>query len=118
MKKYITATIGSAIIVPGFGQVLNGQIKKGLILMGVTFVIFIAGVIKLIQVIMPLLPINPDEINWGNILAQAEDIHSRINITDISTLRMIIFFLIIIWIYSIIDAFIIGVKIEKERKGN
>ena len=114
MKKYITAPIGSAVILPGFGQVLNGQIKKGLTLMGIVFVIFIIGVVKLFQVIVPLLP-NPNEINWGNILAQAEDIHARINISDILILRIVIILLLIVWLYGIIDAFTVGMKLEKER---
>ena len=110
MKKYITAPIGSAIIVPGFGQVLNGQIKKGLIHMGIVFVIFIAVVIKLTQVIMNLLPeLNPDQINREEILA-------RIDVMDISALKVIIFAFLIVWLYSVIDAIINGIKVENERK--
>ena len=109
MKKYITATIGSALVVPGLGQVLNGQIKKGLILMGVVFVIFIAGVIKLAQIITGILPtLNPDEINSAAIL-------EKINVMDISILKVIMVIFLIIWIYSIIDAFIYGLRAEKER---
>ena len=109
MKKYITATIGSALVVPGLGQVLNGQVKKGLILMGVVFVIFIAGVIKLAQIITRILPsLNPDEINSAAIL-------EKINVMDISILRVIMIIFVVIWIYSIIDAFIYGLRAEKER---
>ncbi len=109
MKKYITATIGSALVVPGLGQVLNGQIKKGLILMGVVFVIFIAGVIKLAQIITGILPgLNPDEINSAAIL-------EKINVMDVSILRVIMIIFLVIWIYSIIDAFIYGLRAEKER---
>lgn len=109
MKKYITSTIASAVIVPGLGQVLNGQIKKGAVLMGIVFIIFIAGVIKLTQVIKAILPgLNLDNLN-------SEVIMERINVMDISVLRVIIWALVIIWIYSIVDAFIYGKKIEKER---
>ncbi len=110
MKKYITAPIGSAIIVPGFGQVLNGQIKKGLILMSLVFVIFIAGVIKLTQIILTLLP----ELESGKI--KMEEIHAKINFTDYSILTIVIVIFLIIWLYSIVDACINGIKIERERK--
>ena len=112
MKKYITAPIGSGLIVPGFGQILNGQIKKGLILMGVVFVFFVAGLIKLIQVIMNLLPqLNPGEINREEILA-------KIDLMDISMLRVIIILFLVIWIYSIIDAFVIGLRLDGKRNRN
>ena len=109
MKKYITSTLVSALVVPGLGQVLNGQVKKGLILMGVVFVIFIAGVIKIAQIITGILPeLNPNEINSKAIL-------EKINVMDISMLRLIMIIFLIIWIYSIIDAFIYGLRAEKER---
>ena len=109
MKKYITSTLVSALVVPGLGQVLNGQVKKGLILMGVVFVIFIAGVIKIAQIITGILPeLNPNEINSKAIL-------EKINVMDISMLRLIMIIFLIIWIYSIIDAFIYGLREEKER---
>ena len=109
MKKYITAPIGSGFIIPGFGQILNGEIKKGLILMGVVFVIFVAGVIKIVQVIMNLLPqLNPGEINRAEIL-------KKIDLMDISMLRVIIILFLIIWIYSIIDAFVIGLRLDRKR---
>ena len=109
MKKYITSTICSAIIVPGLGQIINGQIKKGLILMGIVFIAFIAGVIKLYQVITDILPgLKPDEINKEIIL-------ERINLMDFSLLKWIVYVFLIIWIYSIIDSFIYGIKIEKGK---
>ena len=115
MKKYITAPLGSAIIIPGFGQILNGQIKKGLILMGVVFVIFIAGVIKLAQIIMNILPVlDLEKLNIKGI--QTEIDTAKIDIMDDSIMGTIIIVFMIIWVYSIIDAFISGIKIEKQRK--
>ena len=107
MKKYITATIGSAIIVPGFGQVLNGHIKKGLILMVSVFLIIIAGSVKLIQIFLPV-------INSGKI--DMKEILSGIGPMDILILRVILILLLAVWIYSIIDAFVNGIRIERERK--
>lgn len=110
MKKYITAPIGSALIIPGFGQILNGNIKKGLILLGVVFILFIAGVIKLIQIITALLPeLNPDEIN-------SEEILARINAMDVTFINVLVYIFLGVWLYSIIDAVIVGIRVEKERK--
>ena len=107
MKKYITATIGSAVIVPGFGQVLNGQMKKGLILMASVFLLIIGGAAKLILIFLPV--INSGQINM-------EEILSGIDFMDILILRIILILLLAVWIYSIIDACIYGIRIERERK--
>lgn len=113
MKKYIRSTICSALIVPGMGQALNGQFKKGLILMGIVFVILIAVVIKTGQIILDILPgLSSGEINVEGISEEIDVI--KIYIMDNSIMRIIIFVFLIIWIYSIIDAFITGIKIEKE----
>jgi hypothetical protein len=109
MKKYIIATFCSAVIVPGMGQVINGQIKKGLIHMGLVFIIVVAFVIKLTKVIMAILPgFDPEKINREAILA-------KIDITDYTVLRLFSIIFLALWVYSIIDAFIIGLKIEKGK---
>ena len=114
MKRYITSTISSALVVPGLGQVLNGQIKKGLILMCAVFVIFTAGVIKLIPILMDILQgLGPEELNLKGIQTAINT--AKIDMMDNSTMGIIIVVLIIIWIYSIIDAFIYGLRVEKER---
>ena len=46
MKRSILAPLCSAFVLPGLGQIINQQIIKGLVLMGVVFVLFIAILIK------------------------------------------------------------------------
>ena len=38
MKKSIISPLCSALIIPGLGQVINNNIKKGLIILGIVFV--------------------------------------------------------------------------------
>jgi len=109
MKKYITATFCSAVIVPGMGQVINGQIKKGLIHMGIVFVIILALVMKLTKMTMNILPgLDLEKIS-------VEAILEKVDFTDYTVVRVISYIFLVLWIYSIIDAFIIGLKIEKEK---
>ena len=83
--------------------------------MGVVFIVFIAGTLKIAQVIMEDLPeLGLNEINWQEILTKVNIV--KVDIMDILLFRVIIFVLLILWIYSIIDAFISGIKIERERK--
>lgn len=116
MKKYIAAPIGSALIVPGFGQVLNGHTKKGLIHMGAVFILFIAGLIKLIPIVLTLVSeLDPYEMGVAEFFSQAEKIHDKIYAMDIIIMKIIIIAFLAVWIYSIIDAFIYGLKIEIKR---
>jgi hypothetical protein len=109
MKKYIISTFCSAIIVPGMGQVINGQIKKGLIHMGIVFVIIFTLVMKLAKMIMNILPgIDPEKVSIDQILA-------KVDFTDYTFIRVISFIFLVLWIYSIIDAFIIGLRKEREK---
>ena len=53
-------------------------------------------------------------INMQEILTKVDMV--KVDIMDILIFRAIIIVLLILWIYSIIDAFISGIKIERERK--
>ncbi len=110
MKKYIISTIASAVIVPGLGQAINQHFKKALILMGLVFVVFIGCVIKLYLAMMKVLP----EIGGANM--DVQEILNKLEASDMSTVSILMFILFIIWVYSIIDAFIYGLKIEKKRE--
>lgn len=111
MKKYIISTFCSAVIVPGMGQVINGQIKKGLIHMGIVFIIFISFLVKAIRIVMNILPgLNTEKISSKTIL-------DKIDFMDYTILRVIIYLFLLFWVYSIIDAFIVGLKIEKQKTG-
>jgi len=46
MKKSIAAPLCSGLVIPGLGQILNQQIRKGVLLMGLVFLPFCAGAVK------------------------------------------------------------------------
>jgi len=110
MKQYILSTLSSALIVPGLGQVLNRQTKKGLVIMAVVFIFTIGGIIKLASLIMQLLPrLNQEEIT-GAVIAE------KLDEMDFSTIWFVLAVLLIMWLYSVIDAFITGRRLESERE--
>jgi TM2 domain-containing membrane protein YozV len=47
MKKSIAAALCSGLVIPGLGQILNQQIRKGIILLGLVFLLFAAAAVKL-----------------------------------------------------------------------
>ena len=109
MKQYILSILCSALVVPGLGQVLNRQVKKGVIIMVIAFIFTIGGIIKLADIIIKLVPqLNPDEIT-GEIIAE------KLGEVDFSTIWYILIVLLVIWLYSICDAYVIGKRLENKR---
>ena len=111
MKKSIISPLCSALIIPGMGQVLNHNIKKGLIILGIVFVLFITGTVKLALMINYLVE--------GQITTRpdAEIILQRFQDVDLSGIFYLVIAFVIIWIYSIWDAYLEGKRIDNENEG-
>jgi hypothetical protein len=110
MKKYILSPLCSAVVVPGFGQILNHKIRKGVIMMVLTFVLFISATIKLVTLIMSEIK-NADADAINNLL------EFKLSGSNLFGLWVLIGLLALLWLYSIVDALIDGIKIEKEETG-
>lgn len=108
MKKYILSTLCSAFVIPGLGQIINQNLKKGMIILSVVFILLILGAIKLAFII--------------KLLFQKPGIHSydsgmilkRLQGENFSALWILLIIFFIIWIYSVLDAFWTGKKIESQ----
>lgn len=110
MKKYILSPLCSAVVVPGFGQVLNHKIKKGVIMMVLTFILFISATIKLTMLIL-------SEIKNSDVDAINNLLEFKLSGQNLTGLWVLLVLLAILWLYSIVDALIDGIKIENEAKG-
>jgi hypothetical protein len=97
-------------VAPGFGQVLNHKIKKGVIMMVLTFILFISTTIRLTMLII-------SEIKNENVDAINNLLEFKLTGQNLTGLWVLIALMAVIWLYSIIDALIDGIKIEKEDKG-
>lgn len=108
MKKYILSPLCSALVIPGLGQILNHDLGKGITVLAIVFLLFIGGTIKLVFIIKSLLnqpagmPYEP-----ANILKilQGQDHASLLWLTIAFAL---------VWLYSVLDAFWRGLKIERQ----
>ena len=54
MRKSLKSALCSALGVPGLGQVINGDLKRGGSILAGVFVLFVAGVVKLYQLIQQI----------------------------------------------------------------
>jgi len=109
MKKYILSPLCSAFIIPGLGQILNNQLKKGLIILAIVFILFVAGTIKLALIIDSFLEGQViDRFDYGIII-------QRLHEVNFSVLWLLIVSFGIVWLYSVLDAFLVGRKIDNHR---
>jgi hypothetical protein len=104
MKKTMTAPLCSGLVIPGLGQILNRQIRKGLILMGLVFVLLIAGVLKLSSIL--------------NSMSHLKDLTDSSRVAQISGGDMLVIAGVsgafaLIWLYSVVDAFWVAFRSER-----
>ena len=108
MKKYILSPLCSAFIVPGLGQIINQNMKKGMFILSVVFFLFIAGTIKLFFILRSAIA----DANTGrlNTLSMGEGLQSE----DLTVLWLLLGLFAMVWVYSILDSFWVGKKIERQ----
>ena len=102
MKAYVLPTLCSAFVVPGLGQVLNGQLKKGLIIMAIVFIILVAVTMKLAFM--------------ANAFFEQRAISTSLETSlpkyfgekDYTILLTLVGLFAVIWCYSVLDAFLTG----------
>jgi hypothetical protein len=91
------------------GQILNHQLKKGGIIMAFVFVLIVAQVIKLAFIIQDMAEKGKLRLN------DSSTIMERLAGQDFSVLWLLLGAFILVWLYSVIDAYRVGRKIEKQE---
>ncbi len=110
MKKYILSPLCSGLVIPGLGQILNRQNAKGLIILAIIFILFISMVVNLFLVVRSLAP------QAGDLAYHSGDILERIRHENVSFFVSVFLAFTVVWVYSVVDAFWIGLKIERYGK--
>jgi hypothetical protein len=112
MKKVISSTLLSAFVFPGTGQINNRQYVKGGIIIAAVLFSLLGFFIKIYQDVLRILSstqqtqITPDLITELTIQVQQE---------NAGIIQKLIIFLLLIWLYGILDAFIYGKKIDQKK---
>jgi len=104
MKKSIAAPLCSGLVIPGLGQILNRQLKKGLLLLGLVFVLFVAGAVKLAFLVKAMAKV-PD---LGEASRQAV-----ISPGDLLFLAGVLGAFALLWLYAVVDAFWVAFQAER-----
>lgn len=101
MKKIILAPLCSALIIPGLGQIVNREIKKGGLILGAVFLLFVAGSIKLVFILKSMVSQS----------GSGSDAPSHI--LEQGDFLLLIGAFFVLWFYSVIDAFLKAGKGER-----
>jgi TM2 domain-containing membrane protein YozV len=112
MKKVISSTLLSAFVFPGLGQLNNRQYVKGGIMVAIVLLSLIGFFIKLYQDVVRVLSLTHQTEITSDLITQ---LTIQVQQENAALIQKLIVFLLIIWIYGIIDAFIYGSKIDREK---
>ncbi|MBL7202850.1 MAG: hypothetical protein ISS63_00785 [Desulfobacteraceae bacterium] len=106
MKKAVVSPLCSGLVIPGLGQIINQDLKKGIILLAAVFLLFVMGIIKLVRLIHAVF-------RTGRVdLSDPEMIMAKLRAEDPSILWYMAAAFVIIWFFSVLDAYLRGRKID------
>ena len=111
MKKYLISPLCSALVVPGLGQIINGQTKKGILILAIVFILIIAVTIDMALTIQSILTVTDiSKLTTHNLLMQLRK-------ADFSSLSYLIIASGALWVYALLDALWVGIKLERGIEG-
>ena len=105
MKQKFLAALLSGLVVPGLGQIINQQTKKGIALLVIVFILFIAGTIQF-AILLSASVLGGQITNPLDTSAALETLQDK----DLTALWIILSLFGFVWLYSVVDAFIGGKK--------
>jgi len=78
--------------------------------MGVVFLLLIAAAFEFFKIIQPVL----DPLEWTE--SGLPGAMRQMHFVDFNRLRLILVLFGVLWLYSVIDALVYGIKFEKKNK--
>jgi len=109
MKRRLISPLVSGLVLPGTGQVLNRQPIKGIALIAGTTVLFLLILLKVLVDLNRAFQTVPDLRPDAQIIKQ---LASEMSQQDQTYLMVLIILLLCVWIFSIVDAYIHGRRLD------
>ena len=107
MKKAILSPLCSALVIPGLGQIINQEIKKGILLLACVFVLLIVFAARLAKIITAA--VDSGLMNSPDPALLIEKAMTE----NVGTLWLLLATASLLWLYSVIDAFLGGRKADR-----
>jgi TM2 domain-containing membrane protein YozV len=112
MKKALFAPLCSGFIIPGLGQIINGHLKKGVLILAALSVLFGLGVYRLYRMVGAALD------KAGRVPSDVSAFMERLRAEDPSALWLLAAGLTALWLYSVLDAAVAGRRIDRLDRGD
>lgn len=110
MKKSILSPLCSGLVIPGLGQIINGDLKKGAALLFGAFILWMGGIVQFYLM-----------ITSGAITTQArvQGHGAQVNQPepDFTWIRVLVCVYGLIWLYSVLNAFLTGRSLDLSARG-
>lgn len=111
MKKAILSPLCSAIIIPGLGQIINQHLIKGGCILFAVFILFVGGLFTLYHLLNDAL--RAEFVHSGH----SPNIMNTLKAADFSALWYLLVAFALIWLYSVLDAYLTGRKLDQPEEG-
>ncbi len=108
MKKAILSPLCSAFVIPGMGQILNQQLKKGVLMLASVFLFLVIFIYYLYGLIDQVL--RAGDLKSGDPVSLVMNTVSK----DALPLRLMALAFALLWLYSIVDAFLEGRRQDRQ----
>ena len=112
MQKAILSPLCSGLVIPGLGQIINQDLKKGIIILCVAFALFVAGIVRLLQIIHSVFRSGHTDLSDSQVLM------ARLGAEDPTMLWVLGVAFAILWIYAVVDAYRGGRKVDQLDAGS
>ena len=112
MQKAIMSPLCSGLVIPGLGQIINQDLKKGIILLCAVFALFVAGIISLLQIIHSVFRSGQTD------LSDPRALMARLGAQDYTMLWCFWVAFAVLWIYAVADAYVGGRKMDQLETGD
>lgn len=112
MQKAIMSPLCSGLVIPGLGQIINQDLKKGIIILCAVFALFVAGIIRLLQIVHSVFRSGHTD------LSDPQALMAKLGAEDPTMLWIIGVAFAILWIYAVVDAYRGGRKADQLEAGS
>ncbi len=110
MNLATKAALFNALLFPGWGQIYLKNCKKGILIIIASLAGVISILLSVIQITIAILKISPFKKGTVTFIAVIQLAIDAIKALNLSYLFLILLSMILLWIFSIIDAYMVGKK--------
>jgi mannitol-specific phosphotransferase system IIBC component len=107
MKKTILAPLCSALVIPGLGQVINHDLKKGVAILAGAFVLLVIAAIRFFQALSGAI----EAVQAGPSMQAV--LIDLLKAQDFSPMKWVSGAFLLLWAYSVVDAFWRGRNLDR-----